>query len=71
MLGSVLLCKVSTWRRLTDVKLYRASAHREMEIVFPDDVSEDEVRDEIIAMLFYDGDWANEFEYSEITQEDN
>jgi len=56
---------------LTDVKLYRASAHREMEIVFPDDVSEDEVRDEIIAMLFYDGDWANEFEYSEITQEDN
>jgi len=29
------------------------------------------VRDEIIAMLFYDGDWSNEFEYSEITQEDN
>ena len=53
------------------MKVYRASAHREMEIVFPDDASEDEVRDEIIAMLFYDHDWSNEFEYSEITQEDN
>jgi hypothetical protein len=51
------------------MKLYRASARRELVIEFPDDVPEDELREEIIAMLFYDDDWSNEFEYSEITQE--
>ena len=51
------------------MKLCRASARRELVIEFPDDVSEDELREEIIAMLFYDDDWSNEFEYSEITQE--
>ena len=53
------------------MKLYRATAHRELVIELPDDVSEDALRDEIIAMLFYDNDWSNQFEYSEITQGEN
>lgn len=53
------------------MKRYKASAHREMIIEIPDDMPDDEVLDEITERLFSDADWSSEFEYSEITQEDN
>lgn len=56
---------------MNKMKRYRAFARREMVIELPDGMSDGEVCDEITARLFSDGDWSQEFEYSEMTQEEN